>query len=330
MQIFYLLALLFLGVHVSAQLKSGAYDVATATKLYSYASFSYCSEAALRAWNCAGCDRSFGNVVVVSNVAQHNYIVDNNKDTIIIAFQGTSNVVAWVNNLKADLKPVNWCTGCQIHNGFYDIHMLVYNAIKSSVQQRLQRMPGAKVFVTGHSLGASIATLVSYNLVTSNTVQASAITVYTYGMPRSGNVAFSTAYDRLLPNSWRVVNHEDIVPHVPPAFLTDYRSTGTLVYCSVSASTNCQIRPGAEDDGSWTHFSVPDHLDYFGLLHSDFSSDTGAGCKASAYNPRFLQPKRLLRAKSIIQEMIKKSEAKTRQAKLAFPIVEQHDETTQK
>jgi len=296
MQVFYLLAFLFvgIGVKVNAQLQSGNYDVATSTKLLSYAEIAYCSQSALNAWNCADCDRSFGRVEVFSNLVQLTYIVDNNKDTIIISFQGTdsSNIIAWINNLNANLKKVDWCSGCQVHSGFFDLYNLLFNLVKTSLQTRLARLPGARVFAVGHSLGGAAATLVSYNLVRMGVVPASAITVYTYGQPRTGNTAFAMAYNKLLPNTWRVVNHADIVPHIPPALLTDYYSTGTLVYCPQTATTSCQIRPGAEDDGSWTHFSIDDHLLYFGVSNKDYGTSADKiGCKPSPYAPRFLQIK---------------------------------------
>jgi predicted lipase len=41
-------------------------------------------------------------------------------------------------------------------------------------------------------------------------------TVYTFASPRVGDKVFAGTYDNLVPNSWRVSNLNDIVPHLPP------------------------------------------------------------------------------------------------------------------
>ena len=56
---------------------------------------------------------------------------------------------------------------------------------------------------------------------------AERIDVYTFGSPRVGNAAFVDFYDRHVPNTWRHVNDEDIVPLVPPTW-AGYRHVGTV------------------------------------------------------------------------------------------------------
>lgn len=41
------------------------------------------------------------------------------------------------------------------------------------------------------------------------------VTMYNYGSPRVGNAAFARAYDRSVPDSWRVTNRLDVIPRVP-------------------------------------------------------------------------------------------------------------------
>jgi hypothetical protein len=44
--------------------------------------------------------------------------------------------------------------------------------------------------------------------------------IYTVGQPRAGNRAFAVNCNKLLRTvTFRVVNNQDIVPHVPPAFM---------------------------------------------------------------------------------------------------------------
>lgn len=40
----------------------------------------------------------------------------------------------------------------------------------------------------------------------------------TFGQPRVGNAAFASYYSQLVPNTIRVTNDHDIVPHLPPYY----------------------------------------------------------------------------------------------------------------
>ena len=74
--------------------------------------------------------------------------------------------------------------------------------------------------ITGHSLGASIASLAAFDLARTLrhlSLSQSHVRVYTAGSPRTGNVAFARAYNELVPNTWNMINENDIVPAVPHA-----------------------------------------------------------------------------------------------------------------
>jgi predicted lipase len=71
--------------------------------------------------------------------------------------------------------------------------------------------------LTGHSLGAAVAVLVARWLRS----QGKLVEVATFGSPKIGNWDFANSID--FPVT-RVVNHCDIVPHLPPLF--DYHHVG--------------------------------------------------------------------------------------------------------
>ncbi|EJK63712.1 hypothetical protein THAOC_15615 [Thalassiosira oceanica] len=75
--------------------------------------------------------------------------------------------------------------------------------------------------ITGHSLGASIASLAAFDLAQTlrhmNLSAQSHLRVYTAGSPRTGNVSFARAYNELVPDTWHVINDNDIVPAMPHA-----------------------------------------------------------------------------------------------------------------
>jgi V8-like Glu-specific endopeptidase len=67
--------------------------------------------------------------------------------------------------------------------------------------------------VTGHSLGAALATLYALqNTIEVNTFNA---TVYTFGSPRVGDEAFVNAYNERVRNTYRFANIPDLVPETP-------------------------------------------------------------------------------------------------------------------
>ncbi|KAK1290773.1 hypothetical protein QJS10_CPB18g01914 [Acorus calamus] len=41
------------------------------------------------------------------------------------------------------------------------------------------------------------------------------VTMYNFGSPRVGNKKFAEAYNEKVKDSWRIVNHRDIIPTVP-------------------------------------------------------------------------------------------------------------------
>jgi len=55
--------------------------------------------------------------------------------------------------------------------------------------------------------------------------------MYTYGSPRVGNTYFAFAVSAAIPNIYRVVHYQDLVPHVPPCGLA---SLNPLASCTLS------------------------------------------------------------------------------------------------
>ncbi|KAK6013541.1 triacylglycerol lipase [Ostertagia ostertagi] len=75
--------------------------------------------------------------------------------------------------------------------------------------------PDYEIWITGHSLGGSIASLAASFLVGSRAVNSSQVKLITFGQPRTGDIHFSTTHDDQLEYSFRVTHWRDIVPHIP-------------------------------------------------------------------------------------------------------------------
>jgi triacylglycerol lipase len=101
-------------------------------------------------------------------------------------------------------------SGAQMHRGF----AAAYMSVREQLHHYLNNHAAASVTVTGHSLGAALATLcavdVQYNFSNKFT-----IAIYTFGAPRVGSDGFRESFNRRVPNSHRFVYGMDIVPALP-------------------------------------------------------------------------------------------------------------------
>jgi hypothetical protein len=116
------------------------------------------------------------------------------------------------------------------HSGFYK----AYKAVQAEVIQVVDAITAGEakdwsIFVTGHSLGGALSTLSAYEFATRRqwTGGKPKVVNYSYGSPRVGNRVFAYAFNKAVPNAWRVVNNNDAVALVPR--LLGYAHVGHLV-----------------------------------------------------------------------------------------------------
>jgi hypothetical protein len=139
-----------------------------------------------------------------------------------VVFAGTDPLVLanWVSDFDFPLGPDG------THRGFAQ-------ALEAAFEQVRTALPAAatnpRLWFVGHSLGAALAALCAKR------VNIRAEAVYTFGMPRVGNIAFSDGYEPILGDrTFRFVHGDDMVPSVPPSELphgVKYRHVGRLLHC---------------------------------------------------------------------------------------------------
>ena len=123
----------------------------------------------------------------------------------IVAFRGTVSIGNFLTDAEAALVRHGLFPGL-VHYGFCRAVDAVYPAVRSMLSSYPRDW---RIWVTGHSLGGAMASLVSHRLASDGfPVRA----VYTFGSPRAGDRKFRDAYR--LPN-YRFVNDNDLVPHLP-------------------------------------------------------------------------------------------------------------------
>ena len=133
-----------------------------------------------------------------------------------------------------DIRLSDWIRGGKVHTGF----MTALDSIWDDMQPEIKRLQdqGVLIWVTGHSLGAALATLAADRL---QNVQG----LYTFGSPRVGDQEFQKRFGL---KAFRVVNGKDIVADVPPKGL--YRHVGKHIFIDQKGGIRARHRATEESD----------------------------------------------------------------------------------
>ncbi|RYG70456.1 lipase family protein [archaeon] len=135
------------------------------------------------------------------------------KESIFVVFRGSTSIGDWLNNLDALLTDYPLCRDCRVHKGFYLAQQSAMSLVRSAVQTLKQQFPSYRVVVTGHSLGAALATLTALQLHAEGPEET--VRLFHFGSPRVGNTAFATFASKTLADRSRLTHHKDMVPHCP-------------------------------------------------------------------------------------------------------------------
>jgi triacylglycerol lipase len=135
----------------------------------------------------------------------------------LLIFRGTQRQVEYFEDILAIqgdyVSPVDQTPLGKVHLGFaglYDEKLAepVRDAVKSLD-------PAVPLLISGHSLGAAMATLAAIDLALHRPELGPSLQVYSYGGPRLGDRTFVEAYSQRVPNYYRVVNLADMIPMLP-------------------------------------------------------------------------------------------------------------------
>ena len=132
----------------------------------------------------------------------------------VLVLRGTNDPRDWLTDFKA--IPHRWAGDGLVHKGFADALDSIWAKVSASLDQNVP--PDCPLFITGHSLGAALATLAA------SLRRPGAL--YTYGSPRVGDDDFGAALAGV--KNFRVVNNRDVVTTVPPPL--PFHHVGELHY----------------------------------------------------------------------------------------------------
>lgn len=129
---------------------------------------------------------------------------------VVYFFKGSSNLKDFLSDIQIAVEASTQIKG-KIHKGFYDIlrkdsrYLWIMKSIFSLDT-------GTTIYLTGHSLGAALATII---YCYAGTVFTDRIKLVTFGCPRLGNQEFT---DQIKGDSIRIVNNNDAVTKLPVPF----------------------------------------------------------------------------------------------------------------
>ncbi|CBI26104.3 unnamed protein product, partial [Vitis vinifera] len=270
------------------------YNHTLATILVEYASAVYMSDLTeLFTWTCSRCDDMTEGFEIIELVVDIQHClqafvgVAQDLNAVIIAFRGTQehSIQNWVEDLYWKQLDLNYpgMPDAMVHHGFYYAYhnTTIRPGVLNAVKRAREIYGNVPIMVTGHSMGGAMASFCGLDLIVNH--EAENVQVMTFGQPRIGNAVFVSYYSELVPNTIRVTNEHDIVPHLPPYYSYFPQKTyhhfprevwlyniglGSLVY---TVEKECD---GSGEDPTCSRSvagnSIADHLEYYGvILHSE-------------------------------------------------------------
>jgi hypothetical protein len=128
---------------------------------------------------------------------------------VLVSFRGTHQLGDWLANLNVISTRRSYG---QVHRGFLGAFQVVEGRLRSE----LSGIADQPLLLTGHSLGGALATVAAAEW--QGTLQVAWI--YTYGQPAVGRGDFPAFMREHYGERFvRLVNNDDIVPRVPPAYV---------------------------------------------------------------------------------------------------------------
>lgn len=203
------------------------------------------------------------------NIVEPIGFVARRGDDVFLVFRGSKTAADWWEDLHMEQVPVpdmmlpkggaaDW-TGAAAEGGIVAVYLSMREAVLAAINRYA---PPARLFVTGHSLGACLAKFVIPDLIANTAFNgASMPVVYNFGQPRFVNRAFARASVHEGCRLFRIVHTDDVVPSLMPAVpvLWWASSRHHLFYAHVGVPVDFTLTPEP---------SVPDRQQLLAVNHS--------------------------------------------------------------
>ena len=226
-------------------------------------------------WTCEPCSHSTISSSIDPKVFQNTqnggqgFVTYNTaSNLIVVAFRGSSNLDNWLTDFTIEQIPwaQSGCSGCEVHEGFADMWTSFRTIVYDHVEAFRATYPTAPILVTGHSLGAAVATLAALDLKINYT---SSVSLYNFGSPRVGNYDFYTYFKSIFGlDVYRITHELDPVPHTPMEIQGFHHIATEVWYYSATDPQTFKVCNGSGEDSTCADSVVgdvtEDHLVYLG------------------------------------------------------------------
>jgi hypothetical protein len=147
---------------------------------------------------------------------------------VVIAIRGTEGTLEWIHDAEFCQVPCPFLTGAgHTEDGFTAMYQSLRTGVSASSPSVVNALanlafprPVSSITICGHSLGGALATLLALDVAANSAFKNPA--VYTFGSPRVGDSLFTSTFDQVVKNSYRITNRLDIVPTLPPPIDYDH------------------------------------------------------------------------------------------------------------
>ncbi|KAJ7886884.1 alpha/beta-hydrolase [Mycena olivaceomarginata] len=235
-----------------------------------FARVAYCSSQSIAEWSCgAPCD-ALKNITFLQSGGDQGlvplYFIAHDPDdqSLVVAHEGTDakNILSILNDAQFGLVALNATRfpetagkNITVHDGFQKTFERTADSLLAGVMSGLKSTGVKKVVVTGHSLGAALATMTGAMI--KDAVDPSVdVSVTGFGLPRGGNQAWADFLDSQVGVTF-VSNQNDPVPTVPPKFL-GFQHTSGEIHIVDDSQTNLIACPGQDNENCATGNNVLD------------------------------------------------------------------------
>jgi triacylglycerol lipase len=222
------------------------------------------------------------NTVQLGDMVFYGYLARNHADPTryAAAVRGTNGFAEWVIDADFFLRDAPSSPGAKVEQGFWSVYDTMTLVGLDGAQIGVKAADGiasavgaATVTICGHSLGSAIATYLSFDAAKLVGANASACL---FASPRTGDLAWTTAYAATV-TTCRLLNYIlDVVPYVPldapPAFQYSTLASAEIIlplaaqaevrfdivcdhnvicYCAMIDYADTKARASAQDAASW-------------------------------------------------------------------------------
>jgi hypothetical protein len=152
---------------------------------------------------------------------------------LVAVIRGTATIWEWIHDAAFLMvsSPIPGLSGFT-EDGFTSIYRSLRTdkpttatCAVDAIKAHLSAGAAKTVTVCGHSLGASLATM----LIADVAINSSCKTPvgYTFASPRTGDHMFASSFNAIVPANYRIVNRQDLVPQLPPILPLPYEHVNT-------------------------------------------------------------------------------------------------------